>query len=113
MPTSSAPAVSATTPLPTDKSRNTRTFKSKNCWNCGDEGHFSNNCPKKNPNNSKIRALLEQFDDIDAAYETASSGADLLRHLVESNADDVDDDECRTVLERFMNGHPVFVEHDE
>jgi hypothetical protein len=86
--------------------------KNKNCWLCGKDGHFSRNCPDKS-SNSKVRALLEHCEDLDAAYEAASTGADYIRNLVESNSEEVDDDECRLVLERFVNAHPVFVEHDE
>jgi hypothetical protein len=86
--------------------------KNKDCWNCGDPNHFSRNCPNKS-SNAKVRALLEQCEDLDAAYEAASTGAHFIRNLVDSNPEDVDDDECRLVLERFVNAHPVFVEYDE
>jgi hypothetical protein len=91
---------------------NKPTTKNKNCWKCGKEGHFSNNCPDNAPN-LKVRALFEQCEELDAAYEAASTGADFIRKLVESPTDDFDDDECRAVLERFVCDHPVFVNHDK
>lgn len=100
------------TPLRNHSSHKTSGSKNKNCWNCGKEDHFSRNCPDKS-SNSKVRALLEQCEDLDAAYEAASTGADFIRNLVESNPEDVNDDECRLVLERFVTSHPVFVEYDE
>lgn len=86
--------------------------KNKNCWKCGKEGHFSRNCPDHS-SNSKVRALFDQCDELDAAYEVASNGADFLRKMLESSDESIDDDECRSVLERFVLDHPVFVEHDE
>ena len=86
--------------------------KNKNCWKCGKEGHFSRNCPDQS-SNSKIRALFDHCDELDAAYEATSTGADFLRKMLESEGDDIDDEECRSALERFVFDHPVFVEHDE
>ena len=114
----SVPSTTPTTSAETNKTRPQQTTfkqtgqKTKNCWNCGKEGHFSHNCPDKS-SNSKVRALLEQCEVLDSAYEAASSGADFIRNLIDSHSDDVDDDECRMVLERFVNAHPVFVEYVE
>ena len=85
-------------PQHTHSEHKTSDSKNKNCWLCGKEGHFSRNCPDKS-SNSKVRALLEHCEDLDAAYEAASTGADYIRNLVESNSEEVDDDECRLVLE--------------
>ena len=85
--------------------------KNSNCWKCGKEGHLSNKCPD-NATNTKLRALFEHCDDLEAAFEATSSGADFIRNLMESPSESIDDEE-RAVLERFISDHPVFVELNE
>ena len=84
------------------------TKKNNNCWKCGKEGHFSNKCPENAPN-PKIRVLFDQCDELDAAYEATSSGAEHIRKMLESQ----DDEDCHEVIERYIHEHPVFVVYDE
>ena len=84
----------------------------KNCWKCNDPSHLSRSCPKNATSNPKLRALFEHVDEIDAAYHAAFSGAESIRSMLDSETD-IEDAECRTLLERLISEHPVFVEHDE
>lgn len=86
----------------------------KNCWKCNDPAHISRNCPLNATSNPKLRALFEHVDEIEAAYDAASSGADTIRSMLDSEQEvDADDVECRTLLERLVSEHPVFLGHDE
>lgn len=85
--------------------------KAKTCWKCGKVGHISKDC-LENSANPKVRALFDQFDALNAAYEATSSGIEVIRGLLESDTEILEDD-CRTFLERFVSEHPVFVEYDE
>lgn len=89
--------------------------KPKTCWKCGKEGHFARDHPQDKTSNPKVRALLEQLDELDAAYEAASSGAETIRRMLDPSTpvEDDEDDECRVFLERFTTEHPFFLEYDE
>ena len=87
------------------------TTKPRNCWKCGKSDHISKDCVE-NSSNPKVRALLEQFDTIDAAFEVTSSGVEVIRRMLDSGTEVVEED-CRVLLDRFISEHPIFVEHDE
>ena len=82
-----------------------------NCWKCNGP-HYSNKCPQNATSNPKLRALIEHFDEIDSAYETASAGTESICKMLDSEVEG-EDSECHALLERLVNEHPVFVRHDE
>ena len=106
------PRAETTTP----KTRNTAPASAPNpnnvsCWKCNGP-HYSIKCPLNSTSNPKLRALIEHFDEIDAAYETAFTGAESIRGMLDSVMEE-EDSECRTILECLVSEHPVFVGHDE
>ena len=100
-------------PSPSSSSQSaTATPKPKNCWKCGNMNHISRNCPQNAPY-AKVCALYNHVDELDAAYEAASSGAENIRRMLDSEEDVRDDPDCRTILERLLSEHLVFVECNE
>lgn len=92
-------------------SKDSLNSKAKTCWKCGKLGHISREC-LENSANPKVRALFEQIDELDSIFETASSGAESIRKLLDSSDESIDND-CRTFLERFISDNLFFVEYDE
>ena len=110
-PTTTTPSAPSTQ-TNSNQRPDSKTGTNKNCWKCNDPSHLSRNCPKNATSNPKLRALFEHVDEIDAAYHAASSGAKSIRSMLDSETD-IEDTECRTLLERLVSEHPVFVKHDE
>lgn len=115
-PTIQTPALKTTPLRPvadtiSSKDPNPSSSKPRVCWKCGDPSHLARECLKKS-SNSKVRALYEQFEQLDSAIELASSGTETIRNLLDSEHEIIDD-ESREVLERFITENPFFVGYDE
>ena len=115
-------SLTSTTHRPSSKTSNSTNHhpkdnsssSNKNCWKCNDPAHISRNCPLNTTSNPKLRALFEHVDEIEAAYDAASSVADTICSMLDSKQEvDADDVECCTLLERLVSEHPVFLGHDE